>query len=440
MKRKTAPGFESIEKLSVTLDLDGQRIDVGKLAWSQNERRAYFEYDRDFLARPLPLSPFKLVTETDVREAGYRPFGGLHGVFNDSLPDGWGRLLLDRRLQKLNYDHRLLTPLDRLACLGQTGMGALRYAPGKAFEKSDDDGIDLDWLAAQVVAVQAAVDEADVDRLLELQGGSAGVRPKIMIGLNENNGKIVADTGSGLQSGYDAWLLKFKSMEDPAEVGAEEYAYSLMAKTGGVDMPPTRLIKTDKGAYFAVRRFDRTATGGIHIHTVSGLLEIDHRMPAIDYDTLLKVTRLLTRDERHVKQMFVRMVFNVLAHNRDDHSKNHAFLMASDGVWHPTPAYDLTLSEGPAGEHNLAVDGEGRRPAREHMAAVAERASISKAEADQIIEQVKAAVKQWPEFAAAASLSDKRAHEIDILLNDRGPAPKQTTGIATSPADSTRPF
>jgi serine/threonine-protein kinase HipA len=420
MTKVTSPTpLHSVERLSVLLDFYRQQIEVGTLAWSKDERRAYFEYHPDFAAKRLALSPFKLAVGEGAKEAPYQPFGGLHGMFNDSLPDGWGRLLLDRRLQKLNYDFRLLTPLDRLAYLGQTGVGALRYIPGKVFGKSAGGDIDLDWLAAEADAVQNGIDEADVDRLQEIQGGSAGVRPKIMIGLNQKTGKVVGDSGNGLADGFDPWLVKFKANIDPSEIGREEYAYSLMAKAAGVEMPLTQLITTKKGSYFAVKRFDRTPEGSAHVQTASGLLEADHRAPSIDYDTLLRVTRVLTRDERYVQQMFVRMVFNVLAHNRDDHAKNHAFLMTKDGMWHPTPAYDLTLSEGPGGEHNLAVAGEGRNPTKAHIMSVADKASIPKAQAEQLFAQVLAAVDRWPKFGDEAGLSEKRTAEIDQLLNKR---------------------
>ncbi|TWB93032.1 serine/threonine-protein kinase HipA [Bradyrhizobium macuxiense] len=434
-KAKAADGkpFQGVQKLSVSLDFYGEKIDVGTLAWSKDERRAYFEYHPDFAEKRLNVSPFKLPVSEGAKAAPNSPFAGLHGMLNDSLPDGWGRLLLDRYLQKLGYDFRLLTPLDRLAYVGQVGMGALRYVPDNSLSKTDDAAIDLDWFAAQAEAVQGEVDEADVDRLLEIQGGSAGVRPKIMIGLNRKTGKFVADDGTDLPEGFDAWLVKFKSNVDPSEIGKEEYAYSLMAKAAGVDMPATKLIETKKGSYFAVQRFDRTESGSAHVQTVSGLLEADHRAPSIDYDTLLKVTRLLTRDERHVRQMFVRMVFNVLAHNRDDHAKNHAFLMAKDGVWHPTPAYDLTLSEGPGGEHNLAVDGEGKNPTKKHILKVAENASIPRAEAEQVFEQVQRAVDRWAEYAKEAGLSERRLQEIDRLLNKRGPTTAPDVDISPSP-------
>jgi serine/threonine-protein kinase HipA len=420
MTKVTSPTLlQSVEKLSAFLDFYGQHIEVGTLAWSKDERRAYFEYHADFASKRLALSPFRLAVSEGAKASPYQPFGGLHGMFNDSLPDGWGRLLLDRRLTKLNHDFRLLTPLDRLAYLGRTGMGALRYIPDKVFGKSAGSDIDLDWVAAQADAVENEIDEADIDRLLEIQGGSAGVRPKIMIGLNQKTGTIVADSGSGLADGFDPWMVKFKANIDPSEIGPEEYAYSLMAKAAGLEMPLARLIRTKKGGYFAVKRFDRTPEGSVHVQTASGLLEADHRAPSIDYDALLKVTRALTRDERHVRQMFVRMVFNVLAHNRDDHAKNHAFLIAKDGTWHPTPAYDLTLSEGPAGEHNLAVAGEGRNPTKAHMMSVADKASIPRVQAEQMLEQVRAAVDRWPQFGKEAGLSEKRTSEIDRLLNKR---------------------
>jgi serine/threonine-protein kinase HipA len=430
--------FEGVQKLTVKLDSYGDVTDIGTLAWDREERRAYFEYSHDFLAKPLPLSPFKLAASEGAHAAPYQPFGGLHGMFNDSLPDGWGRLLLDRRLQKLNYDFRLLTPLDRLAYVGISGMGALRYVPEHVFERSGDVDIDLDWLAKQAAGVQEEVDEADIDRLQEIQGGSAGVRPKIVVGLNASTEKLVADDGRGLPDGFAAWLVKFKANVDPVEIGIEEYAYSLMARAAGVEMPNTRLISTPTSKYFAVQRFDRTPKGSVHVQTASGLLEADHRAPAIDYDTLLKVTRLLTRDERHVRQMFIRMVFNILARNRDDHSKNHAFFMTHDGIWHPTPAYDLTLSEGAGGEHNLAIDGEGKNPTDQNMMSVADRASIPKAEAKALIERVRTAVDRWPDHASAAGLSARRSLEIDHLLNKRGPRPKSDADVGTSSSSGSR--
>ncbi|MEJ0079065.1 MAG: type II toxin-antitoxin system HipA family toxin [Alphaproteobacteria bacterium] len=416
MKKPAGRTPSQVERLTVRLNLLGRLVEIGTLAWSRQERRAYFEYNPAFLEAPLPLSPFNLPTSSGLKAAPYQPFDGLHGAFNDSLPDGWGRLLLDQRLQKQGYDHRTLGPLERLAYVGSAGMGALQYAPDKAFENSAGGTVDLDWLASQAEQVQREVRTADVDSLQQMQGSSAGARPKIMIGLDTAKDIIVPDYGTGLPAQYEPWMVKFRSKNDSEEIGAEEYAYALMSSDAGVEVPTSRLLKTRTGSYFAVHRFDRLPEGSMHIHTASGLLEADHRMPAIDYDTLLRATRVLTRDERHVRQMFRRMVFNVLAHNRDDHSKNHAFQMGADGSWRPTPAYDLTLSDGPAGEHSLAIAGEGKKPGHAHISKVAADASIPKAEAAAIREAVRASIAKWPEHASSAGLSRQRTSEIGTLL------------------------
>ncbi len=421
-----------VERLEVRIDIDGETRLVGKLAWKATERRAYFEYHRDFLAAPLPLSPFRLPVAFGVKAAPYEPFEGLHGLFNDSLPDGWGRKLLDRRLQKEGYYYLVLSPLDRLAFVGETGMGALRYIPERTFGHSSAKEIDLDWLADQAELVQQEISAADVDLLQAAQGGSGGVRPKVMVGLNANTNRIVADVGQPLPPGFEQWIVKFRSTEDPREIGAEEFAYSLMARDAGVDIPETRIIATKNGGrYFAAKRFDRTATSRNHIQTASGLLEANHRIPSIEYGTLLKLTHVLTRDARAVRQMFRRMVFNVLARNRDDHAKNHAFLMDPDGLWHPTPAYDLTFSTGPGGEHNLAVAGEGRAPGLLHILKVASDAAISQSEAEAIVDHVRSVVNRWPQFAEVADLSEQRTAELDSILNGRKPQPQASIAAAS---------
>ncbi|MGI8527176.1 MAG: type II toxin-antitoxin system HipA family toxin [Pseudolabrys sp.] len=425
--------MSQVERLTVRLGAPDRSVEVGTLVWSREERRAYFEYGREFLDAPLPLSPINLAVSAGLKAAPYHPFDGLHGLFNDSLPDGWGRLLLDRHVKKQNYDHLALSPLDRLAYVGTKGMGALRYIPEKTCRHSGSGEVDLDWLASQAEQVQREVETADVDRLLEMGGSSGGARPKIMIGLDPKKGMVLEDLGTGVPQGYEPWMVKFRSTNDPKEIGSEEYAYSLMASAAGIEMPPTQLLKTSNGSYFAVRRFDRPPEGSLHFQTASGLLDADHRTPQIDYDNLLRLTRMLTRDERRVRQVFRRMVFNVLAHNRDDHSKNHAFRMEADGVWHPTPAYDITLSAGPAGEHSLAVAGEGRAPGRDHIMKVAKDASIPKAEADAIFEEVRSAVAKWPEYASSAALSDPRTSEIDYLLNRRGREPGKDVEMASTP-------
>lgn len=219
--------FMPVRRMRVSLDLEGTRRDLDTLAWSHQERRAYFEYSPNFLDAPTSVSPFHMWAKPELIAAPYEPFDGLHGFFSDSLPDGWGRLLLDRRLAKRSIDYSLLTPQDRLSAVGQNGMGALVYAP----EFSDDNskhlqpGI-LDWFVEHVDLVQREMDVADIETLQVAQGGAAGTRPKIMIGFNEAKNAFVLDYGQEMEPGYERWIVKGRSKDDHPEIGIEEWAYS----------------------------------------------------------------------------------------------------------------------------------------------------------------------------------------------------------------------
>ncbi|NTA40097.1 type II toxin-antitoxin system HipA family toxin, partial [Agrobacterium salinitolerans] len=289
--------FTSIRKMSVYLELEGNEKKLGTLAWSGRERRAYFEYAAEFLAAPLLVSPFHMMASTGLIAAPRDPFDGLHGVFNDSLPDGWGRLLLDRRLQRAGIDYTRLTPVDRLSAVGRTGMGALSYVPELPDDQEPHPVTDLDWFADQVELVQAEMDVADIDSLQGAQGGSAGARPKIMIGFNQAENRCVLDYGQPLDPGFERWMVKAPSSDDPREIGPEEKAYSLMAVAAGLTMADTLLLETRKGRrLFATKRFDRTPAGRLHMHTASGLLNASHREASVNYEQLHKLTHIMTRD------------------------------------------------------------------------------------------------------------------------------------------------
>ncbi|QPB18794.1 type II toxin-antitoxin system HipA family toxin [Rhizobium sp. 007] len=412
--------FTPIRKMSVVLNIEGGQRNLGTLAWSSDERRAYFEYAAEFLAAPLLVSPFNLKANPGLHAAPRDPFDGLHGLFNDSLPDGWGRLLLDRRLQRAGIDYHRLTPLDRLSAVGKNGMGALAYIPELPDEKKLADNMDWDWFVEQVELVQAEMDTADLDTLQGAQGGSAGARPKIMIGFNPANNAFVIDYGQDMQRGFDRWMVKARSVGDPIDIGVEEQAYALMARAADLEMAETRVFNTKKGnRLFATKRFDRTPAGRLHMHTASGILNANHRQASLNYEHLHKLTFMMTRDSSEVLRMFRHMVFNVYARNRDDHAKNHAFLMRADGRWKLSPAYDLTFSDGPGGEHSAAIAGEGRNPGVQHMLAVARAASIPDRDAKHVIDEVRAAIERWPQFAEQAGLSKSRTNELDRILNDR---------------------
>lgn len=257
-------------------------------------------------------------------------------------------------------------------------------------------------------------DNQYIDDLLIMNGSSAGAHPKILIAIQP---KETIVSNNNLNIDHNDWIVKFRSSQDPKDIGAIEYAYNLMAKSAGLIIPEIKLFKSKIGSgHFGVKRFDRKDGRFIHMHTLSGLLHADHRYPSLDYSTIMKVTKILTQNELEVEYQFRNAVFNVFAHNRDDHSKNFSFLMDETGSWTVSPAYDLTFSSGPGGEHCTSVMGEGRAPTTSHLEKLAKTAGIHDKTAQQIIEEVKSTVLQWPTFAEEANVSSQSLQSIQKHL------------------------
>jgi serine/threonine-protein kinase HipA len=396
-----------MRRLEVRLDWGDEQIPVGTLA--EQEHRVYFEYAPGFLAKPLPISPFKLPPRRELFEHAEREFAQLFGVFNDSLPDGWGLLLMDREFRKQGV--RNPSPLDRLAYIGTRGMGALTYHPAATGDEDERLRIDLDALARQAERILEGSPE-EVLPALRIAGGSpGGARPKLIVGVSET-GALVSGAAE-LPAGYRHFLIKFGAQGDPADIGAIELAYSHMARAAGVAVPEARLFETsDGGRYFGAERFDRRGNARLHMHTLGGLLHASHRIPSLDYEGFLRATLWLTRDQSQVEEGFRRMAFNVFAHNRDDHVKNFSYLMRRNGEWALAPAYDLVFSHGPGGQHTMALGGEAERPGTGDMLRVAEASAIGGSRTLEIIEQVRDVVAQWPHFASEAGVSDASSREI----------------------------
>jgi serine/threonine-protein kinase HipA len=388
-----------VEQLAVFYEpAPTRRIKVGRVAVKR--RQILFEYDAAFLDSRLELSPFHLPLTPGIVAGQPDTLDGLMGVFDDSLPDGWGRLLIDRRAAELGLSGASLTPLDRLALVGSRSMGALTYEPEIAID--DPTIVRLSELADDADQVLREVAGADLDRLIALGGSPKGARPKVLVQLAPTG--AVHFGARQIQPGYTAWLVKFPSREDHPHSASLEHAYFLMAKAAGIDVPKTRILgKTSRRpGYFAIERFDRDGAARIHMHTLGGLLHLPHGYPALDYVDLLQVTRKLTRNQAAVAEMFRRACFNVFAHNRDDHSRNFAFLMDDRGEWRPSPAYDLTFAHGPGGEHTMLVAGEGRSPGGPQLAALAAQLDLKRAAA--ILDEVDAAVRRFKRFADQAGV------------------------------------
>ncbi len=403
-----------IKEVKVGLDFGSVTYSVGRLAI--RERIIYFEYDDAFIQQGIEISPLRLPVRSGLIELPQRPFEGLAGVFNDSLPDGWGRLLFDRLLRSQGILPGDILPLNRLAYVGSAGMGALVYEPDNS-PADHPEAIDLDRLSLQTEEVLAGSSEEVIKELLALNGSSAGARPKALIGVSADRGQITHGAKQ-LPEGFEPWLVKFSNSQDGADAGAIEYVYGLMAKEAGVLMPDVHLFPSQKGAgYFAVKRFDRDGNKRLHVHTASGLLHSDFRAPSLDYETLLTLTGALTKDIREVEKMYRLAVFNVLAHNRDDHAKNFTFLMNEQGLWKLAPAYDLTFSSGPGGEQSTMVMGEGRSPQTSHLIKLGQELRLSKQVIEGTIDRTKNALLRWQELASNHHVSKTNIQLIDKIIN-----------------------
>jgi len=356
---------------------------VGTLALMKNNIVA-FEYDSNWITNGFSISPFSLPLKKQVFIPRIDPFDGLYGVFSDSLPDGWGRLLVDRMLNSQNINPREISQIDRLAIVGETGMGALSYKPEYNLLEDKDYQEDYDNLALSCKKILNTEYSADLDKLFKLGGSSGGARPKILTKIDNED-----------------WIIKFPSSLDDSNIGKLEYLYSVCAKKCKIDIPETKLFPSKiSSGYFGIKRFDRKklSTGAIrklHMISVSGLLETSHRIPNLDYNDLMQLTLNLTKSFEEVEKLFRLMCFNVFSHNRDDHSKNFSFIYNEDlNKWELSPAYDLTYSYSINGEHATTINGNGVNPGLNDILKVAEKIGLDKKKAEKIAIEIKEIVKK----------------------------------------------
>jgi serine/threonine-protein kinase HipA len=342
-----------------------------------------FEYTPQALAQGLELSPLHL----KLRAAAYGGFPPhqhqLPGLLADSLPDGWGLLLMDRLFRQQGLRHP--GPLDRLAFIGERAMGALRFVPA-----AQPDAEEPDWnlLALAQESERALAGNADdALRELALAGGSPqGARPKALVQYDAATGQV----STRAEAPGEPWLVKFPAQGEHKEACAIERMYADLARDCGLEMPASAWFDlSPKLAAFGVARFDREQGLRVPMHSLAGLLHADFRLPgSADYTTLLRATRLLTRDEREVRKAYERAVFNVLFHNRDDHPKNFAWRLGRDRRWRLAPAFDLSFSDGPRGQHHMDVCGEADAVGRAHLLRLAAEGGVAVKVAEKVIERM----------------------------------------------------
>jgi len=401
-------------KLSVLLLLEGQETEIGELVISN--RKIYFKYHSGFLTRGINISPIRLPFSGEIVSAGTEPFEGLYGVFNDSLPDGWGKLLLDRSLYSKGINIAQISPLDRLAFVGSNGMGALVYKPEIKTDNNTSHLLELDNIASEMVKVLQGASSDIIEELIILGGSSGGTRPKISIGYNPQTNHLMHGVDI-LPQDYEDWIIKFPSSSDNREIANIEFAYHKMALLAGIEMSKCKLFRGKSGqVYFGTKRFDRVSHQRLHMHTASGLMHDNFRMSTMDYGHLMDCAFQLEKHVQAYEKIFRLAVFNVYAHNRDDHSKNFSFLMNAKGEWHFAPAYDLTFSYSNYGFHSTMVAGESQNPGRKELMKLANHFGVKNAKI--IIEQVQDALNTWEESAKECGVTKENRESTQKAINE----------------------
>ncbi len=412
---------------------------VGAVSWLKDRSYAVFEYDPAFLKKGLDISPVHMGLKEAKNSDGIFSFPGLNrstylglpGLLADALPDKFGNHIIDSWLARNGRDPGSFSPVERLCYTGKRAMGALEFYPPvhRKLDQSVPVAIaELVALAQKVMSQHLSLDvdigtnekenaEAILD-ILRVGTSAGGARPKAVIAMNQAN-HIVSGQGD-VPDGYDYWLLKFDGVHDlelgaPKGYGRIEYAYYQMARSAGIDMAECRLLEENGRAHFLTRRFDRENRKKIHMQSLCGLAHFDFNLSGgYSYEQAFAVMRKLRLSKTEAIQQYRRMVFNVMARNQDDHTKNIAFTMNPDGQWKLSPAFDMIYSHNPAGkwthQHQMTINGKQDHFVLSDLVAVGESISIQKPV--EIIKEVAASVKRWPEFAQTANVPEKEIREI----------------------------
>ncbi len=416
---------------------------IGAVAWDPERRLGSYEHAEEFLEsgiEPAPLTMPLGRTVYSFPELNRVTFQGLPGMLSDSLPDKFGNLLINQWLAGQGRDAGDFSPVERLCYIGERGMGALEFHPLLKDKPRGSEPLEVQnlvRLANEALAgkerLHTSLDDEDdpaakaeaLREIIQVGTSAGGARAKAVVAWHPETGEIRSGQARELD-GFEPWLIKFdgvagnrdKELADPLGFGKVEYAYHLMAREAGIDMSECRLLEENGRAHFMTRRFDRTAEGRkIHLQSLCAMGHFDFNLAgATSYEQCLQTMRRLGLPREDIEQQFRRTVFNVVARNQDDHTKNIAFLMDKRGAWRLSPAYDVMFAHNPAGEwtgsHQMSLNGKRDGFVANDLLAFAEYASIRTRQAKSLIAEVEAAVARWPEFAAEAGVEDDRIEAI----------------------------
>jgi serine/threonine-protein kinase HipA len=399
----------SQKRIKVSLDFGTSIVEVGTLV--EQNQEIYFRFEPTFFENDLEISPFKLKKTTEILLSPRAPFDGLFGIFNDSIPDGWGKLLLDRKLIESGKNPKEISVLDRLSLLGKNAQGALIYEPITDDGNPENELINLDQIAQESEDLLKTGNASFLDHLYHLGGNSVGARPKIFVNFNTKLNQYSTVT----QEGFEPWIIKFPALNDFKDIARIEYAYYKMALACGIEMSESTLFFSEKGkVFFGTKRFDRIGNQRLHLHSACGLLHDDFRYSTLDYGHVMDAANRLENNLTACEKVFQLAVFNVYASNMDDHSKNVAFLMNQNGNWRLAPAYDLTFSPSPGGYHSLSVANTYQEIGKKDLLKLASYFGINKG--NETIDQVKEVLSTWKKFSSEFEVSKKESHLIEKTL------------------------
>lgn len=421
---------------------------IGAVSWNESAGLAHFEYAPDFVHSGIEVAPLTMPLSKQIYSFPALPretFHGLPGLLADSLPDDFGNALINVWLAKQGRTPETFNPVERLCYTGIRGMGALEYLPSRGPFTGKSESVDvkaLVELASKILtrrnSLQGSFDpelrEDSLQDILRVGTSAGGARAKAIIAWNQKTNEVRSGQVKA-GKGFSYWLLKFdgvsgnrdKELEDPAGYGLIEHAYYHMAKTAGIDMEESRLLKENGRSHFMTRRFDRTASGQkIHMQSFCAMEHFDFKKAgAHSYEQALRTIRKLGMPMAIIEEQFRRMAFNIIGRNQDDHVKNIAFLMDKSGNWSLSPAFDMTYSYNPQGDwtsrHQMSLNGKRDNFTIEDFKACAKNASMKRGRAEEIVRQVQEVVLQWKDFAGKSGVPPEiadgitKAHRTEIL-------------------------
>lgn len=341
-----------------------------------SEKKFAFQYDAMWLTHGFSVSPISLPLTSKIFYAPSIHFEGLFGVFYDSLPDGWGVILMQRKLRQLGINYDTLSPLVKLSLVGQDGLGGLTYRPSQS-DQNNLMNFNLDSLAQDAKNIQKDEDKLlDFDQLFSLGGSSGGARPKVHVHIDNK-----------------PWIIKFPHSTDPADIGAKEYGLNALARKVGIQIPEIRLFpsKVSPG-FFGSVRFDRDQKQGVHVVSLSSLLETSHRIPNLDYAHAFEIIERICVNQDDQYELFRRMYLNIMIQNKDDHGKNMSFMYDEKKKgYRLSPAYDITSMPSKF-EHEMTVIGNGN-PTSKDVRDIADKFHLNKVKVESIIKTIESKLK-----------------------------------------------